>query len=108
MINKLTLLAAAAAVLGSVPAFAESPLEVVVETKISYADLNLSSAAGRATLDNRIKGAARFVCGPNQGPTLAEHKHRRDCQSNAIQGAHAQVERALASRGAGTVLAARR
>ena len=56
---------AATAVLASVclfaaagPALAEAPKSVAV----SYADLDLSHTAGRATLDSRIQSAARSVC----------------------------------------------
>lgn len=51
------------------PAFAQSPTEVVspdgklvTSLQVSYADLNLDSAAGRITLENRIRGAAIAVC----------------------------------------------
>lgn len=36
----------------------------VERTAVSYADLNLESAAGRATLQQRIDRAAASVCGP--------------------------------------------
>jgi UrcA family protein len=89
-------------------AVAQRPADRLVETTISYADLNLSNAAGRATLDSRIKGAARFVCGAATAATVAEHNHIRDCRANAVASANAQLEQQLARRGAGAVLAARR
>ena len=107
MMKTRTLLAAAAAVIAA-PAFAESPAAEIVETKVSYADLNLSSAAGRATLDNRVKGAARFVCGSVDGPSIAEHNRHQKCRSSALAEANAQVDEVLARRGSVTVLAARR
>ncbi len=108
MIKTLISIALTASALVAAPAIAESPAGPVVQTTVSYADLNLSSAAGRATLDSRIKGAARSVCGSPKAATLAEHTSIRDCREGAINGANAQLELVLASRGAGTVLAARR
>ena len=51
------------------PAAAQgAPQNVEVQTRtVSYADLNLNSAAGRARLDARIRAAARAVCSVNGG-----------------------------------------
>ena len=58
-------LAATASVTVATPA---SAAEIVVApesvtVRVSYADLNLASAEGRARLDRRIAGAARGICG---------------------------------------------
>jgi UrcA family protein len=108
MIKKLISIAITAAALATAPASAQSQADQVNQTMVSYADLNLSSAAGRATLDSRIAGAARMVCGPTKAPSLAEHKFNRDCRDGAIAGANAKLEQVLASRGSGTVVAVRR
>ncbi len=108
MIKTLISIALTASALIAAPAVAQSPAAVVTQTTVSYADLNLSSAAGRATLDSRIKGAARSVCGSPKAATLAEHNSINACRDGAISGANAQIEQVLASRGAGTVIAARR
>lgn len=51
--------AIAAALLAAVPAFAGEKA-----VQVSYADLNLASAHGKATFDRRLKQAAQRVCGP--------------------------------------------
>ena len=107
MIKTLTLLAAAAAVFAA-PASAESLSADIVQTEVSYADLNLSSVAGRATLEGRVRGAVRSVCGSIQGPSTAEHERHQKCRSSALAGANAQVDEVLARQGSVTVLAARR
>ena len=45
--------------LAAAPAVAQAPAGIAV----SYADLNLGSAAGREALDGRIAGAAAQLCG---------------------------------------------
>lgn len=56
----LTLAALAAAATGA-PALAQTASEQVV--RVSYADLDLRSGAGRAALDRRIGQAVRDACG---------------------------------------------
>ena len=43
---------------------AQHPNEVTTSVKVSYADLDISHAAGAKTLYARIKSAAREACGP--------------------------------------------
>ena len=43
---------------------AQHPKEVTTSVKVSYADLDISHAAGARTLYARIKSAAREACGP--------------------------------------------
>lgn len=61
-VRPLILTIAAAATLVATPAFAES-------VQVEYKDLDLSSDAGRATLQTRIESAAREVCGLRQTTT---------------------------------------
>jgi UrcA family protein len=42
----------------------QHPNEVTTSVKVSYADLDISAAAGARTLYARIKSAARKACGP--------------------------------------------
>ena len=61
MLSNLARAAAiAAALLAAIPAFAGGEKAV----QVSYADLNLASAHGKATFDRRLKQAAQRVCGP--------------------------------------------
>jgi UrcA family protein len=80
------------------------------KTLVAYGDLNIGSTAGRATLDRRIRAAARSVCGVEQAPGLAEMSMLQNCREGAISAAHAQVEQVLASRSGGSniLVAARR
>jgi UrcA family protein len=62
MMRSLIILSAATS-LAATPAVAQSePVSVTV----SYADLNLTTEAGRARLDRRIRIAAAAVCSPRE------------------------------------------
>ena len=63
---------------------------------VTAADLDLYSAAGRTTLDSRIRTAARQVC-----RELAEggRSFQLTCREAAIKGANRQRDRLLAQRG---------
>ena len=69
-VRSIALAAAAcvAATLSAVVATPAAAADIVVApatitVRVSYADLNLASAQGRAVLDRRIAGAARNICG---------------------------------------------
>ncbi len=57
---------------------------------VQHADLNLASAAGRATLDRRIDRAARQVCGTALTIELDLAAEVNACRSDVIAGARAQ------------------
>ena len=59
------------------PAFAK-PIAPEVRT-VSYADLDLSTAAGRNRLEQRINAAVREVCGAIPSSDLARRHAVRDC-----------------------------
>ena len=63
---------------------------------VTAADLDLYSAAGRTTLDSRIRTAARQVCRESSGGGL---RLERFCREAAIQGANRQRDRLFAQRG---------
>jgi UrcA family protein len=71
----------------TVPAFAEEPREVIVH----LSDLNLAAPAGRATLDRRVRAAARKVCGALPAVQLEEVQQVRACQSAAMAQGWNQV-----------------
>lgn len=85
------LMFAAAAVGAAVPASAQ---EAPVSIKVRYADLNLASPQGVTALNQRIKAAARQVCGP-QPTNLDETMAMRRCQTDAIRSAEPQVALAM-------------
>ena len=80
-------LASALAVLSANPALAGDPAKSI---KVGYGDLDLSTQAGAATLYNRIRGAARQVCG-YEGDSFADKAIWKSCFSGAIDNAVATV-----------------
>lgn len=67
--------------------------------RVSYADLNLASTAGRAMLERRVDAAADAVCGRNGYVGLAELRRAEACHARAVDGALGQV----LSAGAGNI-----
>jgi len=80
-------LASALAVLGASPTLAD---ETSRSLKVSYSDLDLTTQAGAATLYNRIRGAARQVCG-YEGVTYADTSGWKRCFNGAVSNAVAKV-----------------
>lgn len=61
---------------------------------VTFADLDLSKAAGAQTLYKRIKGAARHVCGPVDNYTFVTPARAfSQCYAKAIADAVAQIDR---------------
>jgi UrcA family protein len=54
---------------------------------VSYADLNLTSPAGAATLYHRIQGAAKQVCKQYHGPDLTMLSVFNSCYRTAVENA---------------------
>ena len=63
---------------------------------VSYSDLDLTTAAGQATLDQRLSSAIRTVCGRAFPSDLRAIYQVRRCRSQAIVGVQAQRNDALA------------
>ena len=53
---------------------------------VSYADLNLANAAGRATFDQRVKAAAESVCATGLNDVAAKTAESR-CVKAAVEAA---------------------
>ncbi len=105
MTNRITvavLVASAAAAITLAAAPGRAASFDVPTADVSYADLNLGSIAGQATLRQRIGRAATQVCG-HSGPALRERAAHDSCRSAAIKDAMS----VLASRRGGVVLASR-
>ena len=64
---------------------------------VPYGDLDISTEAGRATLEARISGAVERVCGKAFKGSLAEVAVVEDCRAAAMEDAMAQVEARLAT-----------
>jgi UrcA family protein len=95
----------------SLPAAPASAAEITVmpETvtvRVSYADLNLATAEGRARLDRRIAGAARGICGSYFPMDLRMAALVSDCREDAI--ASARIPTAVASNDRAVVLTGHR
>jgi UrcA family protein len=64
---------------------------------VRFADLDLSTSAGRATLDRRVKRAVRHVCAL-AGPTKAsDFEQVGACRQQALKDATRQIELAAGS-----------
>ena len=69
-----------------------------VTVRVSYADLNLASAAGRARLERRVAGAARSICGNYATNDLRMFALVSECRADAIASAWTPTD--VASNGA--------
>lgn len=81
---------------------------------VSYADLDLASAAGRTTLENRIGNAAKRVCGVEHSVDLSRRLAEQRCVADARSRSMTTVTQMAARRDAnrlaavaGTITAAR-
>ena len=87
------------ALFASVPAAAEK-----TEVRVSYSDLDLASDAGQDTLNQRIRGAVKRVCGRIE-PSSAGYLEHRACTRAAFAGAQSQMKVAIAKAGERKALA---
>lgn len=107
--TKYTLMAAVAAFLAG-PAGAQPPVVVIADEpplpreRVSFADLDLDTAAGQKRLVWRIKGAASRVC-DDAGKTGFEVLVYRSCFKTAVKGGLRQMEQVLSARDSGSKLA---
>ncbi|MEO0441266.1 MAG: UrcA family protein [Pseudomonadota bacterium] len=85
--------AAAVAVSATGLSATASAQERIVRTAVvHYDDLDLASAEGRETLEGRLKGAVRKVCGSYRRGTLDETLDHQTCMAEAKSSAkRAQV-----------------
>jgi UrcA family protein len=87
----------------AVPAFAQGESPVVVEggvptAIVSYADLDVRSSSGLATLNGRITRAASRLCFDDAHKDVATKAAEARCFDTAMTRAKPQVERAIAER----------
>ena len=94
-----------AAVIKAVPAFSEPALAQNVAI-VQTADLDLSTASGRAALEHRLVTAAYEVCGTASDADLAGKNKIRECRVDVLAKARAEGQR-LASSSGFTVAAVR-
>lgn len=104
MAFRFTALALSAALV-SAPAFA-APAADGMSSTVRFADLDLASDAGAATLHARIAKAARAVCGGDVDQRdLSAMSAARTCRRVAMASAEPQEQLALASARNGRQLA---
>ncbi len=72
-----------------------APAEDQISVRIG--DLDLSSASGAATLDRRIRAAARQICGWVPASDLNMQRQVSNCQESVVTGAKQEIEFALNS-----------
>ncbi len=82
----------AAIFVGALSPVAAAETTRTAEKVITYSDLNLASEAGRTTLDQRIRAAARQVC-RNQSVQggLRAHLDASRCEAEAVSAAQAKL-----------------
>lgn len=79
--------------LGKNPVTVEAPRTDAISTRVSYADLNLASLGGAATLHRRVGSAVNWVCvETNPGSVQFE---KQGCRNFAWKGARPQIARAV-------------
>lgn len=89
---------AALAVAASI-AFVSTPgATQTVSQAVRYADLDLGSVAGRHTLDLRIAGAIRHICGIDDTRDFKQVSDVRQCRASARSDAAAKLAQVLNSR----------
>jgi UrcA family protein len=96
---------ATAALIKSVPAFAE-PVPVA-QVSVQTADLDLATKAGRSQLDHRLVIAAGEVCGTPSPTDLVGLNNARECRTNVLATARSAGQQ-LARRDAPVLAAASR
>lgn len=64
--------------------------------RISYADLDLNGAAGRAALDRRVRGAAAQLCHVEDSAPLARRMEARRCTRETLARGRAMTAVAVA------------
>jgi UrcA family protein len=74
--------------------------------QVTYADLDLTSTTGQATLQQRIRAAADRVCDMGGMQTMEDFSASSNCFRKAVADASRQMDQAVAAKRGGAVLAA--
>jgi UrcA family protein len=90
-------------------AISASPAAASFEGRqVNFADLDLGSPAGIATLDARIERAVRQICGDPSPASLQSQREVRRCRSETLSIVQAQRSDALARAGSRSIQMAAR
>ncbi len=84
-------------------ASASAQNRITRSVEVSYADLDLTSADGQETLDGRIKGAVRQVCGGYDSKSLKDMADHKGCVQEAKMSAKRAKVSLIAKAEAGTL-----
>lgn len=84
----------AIALFSAAPAAASDHLQ----ERVTYGDLDLTTDAGQATLNKRIRAAVKRVC-PANGPSAAEFLAASRCKRSSLADASRQMDVAIARAG---------
>lgn len=94
-----------AAGLGAGVASAQPPVTVfgmnAPTARVSYADINLASAKGIATLQNRVRAASSDLCLEPVREDLSVSIARKICYRTAVNDGFSQIDRLVADKMAG-------
>ena len=82
-------------------ASANAQSRIVRTAVVSYADLDLNSENGRSTLQGRLKGAVRKVCGSYDSKSLVDMQDHGVCVEQANASARRATVTILAAAKAG-------
>ncbi len=86
------------AFLASTSAVTAGPLSVSIPVQhVSYADLDLASQAGQATLQHRVARAIEVVCGESDGTLVSEAAAIKACKRQALASTTRQMTVAVAN-----------
>jgi UrcA family protein len=69
--------------------------EVTIQSRISYADLDLTSASGALQLENRIKETAKVTCEQIKVDIPAEGSSQAACVKDAVDGAMKDAQKVI-------------
>jgi len=72
--------------------------EVTLKSRVSYADLDLTSATGALTLENRIKDTAKATCEQIKPDIPAEGSSTEKCIKDAVDGAMKEAQKVIAAK----------
>jgi len=89
------IVALAALAIGSGHAFAQVAQDPGASTMVSYADLDLSSSGGRATLQARVHAAVDQVCPEQDARRLEMRGYYEACRAHAEASARDQIAQVM-------------
>ena len=72
--------------------------EVTIQSRVSYADLDLTSASGALELENRIKATAKSTCEQIKVEIPAEGSSEAACIKDAVDGAMKEAQKVIAAK----------